>query len=536
MDDSTHTIRRSAKRFFSGTLLSRISGMLRDMAMAYAFGTQTSVASFMVAYRLSHACRRLFGEGALQSAFIPQFETLRHESSKRAFAFFRDLAATLSCFLLTFILLGCLGVGYFLSSTESSPVNSEILFLTLLMLPSLLFICLFGLNASLLQCEKSFFTPAAAPMAFNFIWVAVVWLIRPFSAEEAMPLLAVGVIAACLLQWIMTVPKTLSVLKAGLEGSLWRDVRLFSADVVNMGKPFILGFIGVGASQINVVIDSLFARYAESEGPALLWYAIRLQQLPLALFSIALAGALLPPLTRAIKAHDREKYTYFLNEAILQTLCLMIPFTMAIFSLGDTAVNLIFGRGDFSDLSVWGTARCLWAYGIGLVPTSLVLLLAPACYAQSHYRMPALASCLNMALNFILNLIFIAGFGWGAMSVALATSISAWVNLILLGSFLSRKNSLALAPELLQKTCKVALSSCIAFLATEGLRELFYQPASALLWNTAMFFPHSFLIQLENAVSQFLLYFLIFFISCRLLKVSIFSPSSCQEKYRDIPT
>ncbi|MBA2369034.1 MAG: murein biosynthesis integral membrane protein MurJ [Candidatus Protochlamydia sp.] len=525
MNDSTHTIRRSAKLFFSGTLLSRISGMLRDMAMAYAFGTNASVASFMVAYRLSHVCRRLFGEGALQAAFIPQFEALRHESSKRAFIFFRDLAATLACFLLTFILLGCLGVGYFLTSSEASPVNNEILFLTLLMFPSLLFICLFGLNASLLQCEKCFFTPAAAPMAFNFIWIGVVWLIRPFSAEKAMPLLAIGVIAACLLQWTMTVPKTWKVLKAGLEGSLWSDARLFSSDVMNMGKPFILGFIGVGASQINVVIDSLFARYAEVEGPALLWYAMRLQQLPLALFSIAMAGALLPPLTRAIKAHDWEKYTHFLNEAILQTLCLMIPLTMAIFAIGDTAVNLIFGHGDFSNLSVWGTARCLWAYGIGLIPTSLVLLLAPACYAQSHYRMPALAACLNMVLNFILNLVFITGFGWGAMSVALATSISAWANLILLGSFLARKNALKLSPALLQKTLKVSLSSCLAFLATEWWRELFYQPASSLLWNRSIIFPHSFLIQCENAISQFFLFVLIFFISCRLLKITIFSPS-----------
>lgn len=521
MHDSTHTIRRSATRFFSGTLLSRISGMLRDMAMAYAFGTQGSVASFMVAYRLSHACRRLFGEGALQSAFIPQFEALRHESSTRAFSFFRDLAATLTCFLITLILLTCLGIGYFLSSATADPVNSETLFLTLLMLPSLLFICLFGLNASLLQCEKSFFTPAAAPMAFNFIWIGVVWLIKPFTAEEAMPLLAVGVIAACFLQWTMTVPKTWGVLKTGLEGSLWSDVRLFSSDVVNMGKPFILGFIGVGASQINVVIDTLFARYAEMEGPALLWYAIRLQQLPLALFSVALAGALLPPLTRAIKAHDWERYTYFLNEAILQTLCLMIPLTMAIFAIGDTAVNLIFGHGDFSDFSVWGTTRCLWAYGVGLIPTSLVLLLAPACYAQSHYRMPALASCLNMVLNIVLNLIFIAGFGWGAMSVALATSLSAWVNLILLGSFLSRKNALALSPALLKKACKIAIASSLAFLATEGFRELFSQPASALLWHTPIIFPHSLPIQLENAFSQFLLFSFVFFASCRLLKISI---------------
>src|SRR5919205_2129836 len=100
MQDTIQTIRRSSHRFFSGTLLSRLTGMFRDMSMAYAFGTQPSIAAFMVAFRFAHLFRRLFGEGALQAAFIPEFESLRYQSEQRAFIFFRDLIVLLTLFLI----------------------------------------------------------------------------------------------------------------------------------------------------------------------------------------------------------------------------------------------------------------------------------------------------------------------------------------------------------------------------------------------------------------------------------------------------
>lgn len=502
MTDSSHTILQSARRFFSGTLLSRITGMLRDMAMAYAFGTQPAIASFMVAYRLAHLCRRLFGEGSLQAAFIPEFETLRHQDSKRAFTFFRDLLASLTLFLVLLISLICLGLGGFLMWGNPEANNRDILVLTMLMLPSLLFICLFGLNASLLQCEKSYFTSGVAPVAFNLIWIIAVWMLKPYTASEAMPLLSIGVIIACFFQWSLTVPKTWKLLKQQLSDSIWNKIGFFSPDVFHMGKPFCLGLTGVMASQVNVAMDSLFARYAEAEGPAMLWYAIRLQQLPLALFSVAIAGALLPPLTRALKAQDWGRYYSFLNEAIAHTCTLMIPLTAALLVMGDSSVNLIFGHGDFSNSSILGTTLCLWGYGIGLLPTSLVLLLAPACYAQSNYRLPAIASCLNMFLNLILNAAFINGFGWGATSVALATSVSAWVNAFFLGRSLMTLNGPWISKNMWQHIVKLSSASFIALVGTNLYRDYFHHSALSLAWNPSPSFPHSILEQLTLLTSQ----------------------------------
>jgi len=443
MTDTLHTIHQSAKRFFSGTLLSRLSGMLRDVLMAFFFGTQPAVAAFMLAFRFSHLFRRLFGEGALQSAFIPLFETLRHEHPVRAFLFFRDLSWTLTLFLLTLIGLGEIVLCGCLFYLDLTPPNQQIIFLTCLMLPSLLFICLYGLNASLLQCEKIYFIPSVAPVVFNMIWILALIGLHFLTIDQAMQGLALVVVGACFCQWLVTYPKLRSILHTHLSHEK-SSLTLYSIDVKALLKPLFLGILGVAASQMNNAIDMLFARYAQSDGPALLWYAIRLQQLPLALFGIAMAGAILPPLTRALKAKKWNNYHQFLQDALGRTWNFILPLTLFLFLAGDTCVHLIYGHGEFNNQSIVGTTQCLWGYSFGLVPAALTLVLAPVCYAHQNYHLPAIASLGSMCLNLILNSLFIFGFHWGALSVSIATSLSSWMNLFFLAYVLSRIHSLEL--------------------------------------------------------------------------------------------
>lgn len=472
MKDTIHTIRHSARRFFSGTLLSRISGMLRDMSMAYAFGTHPSVAAFMVAFRFAHLLRRLLGEGALQSAFIPEFESLRQENEPRAFFFFRDLVRTLT--LLLCVLIGVTGSGLaaYLYGNQTDSTHQETIYLTLLMLPSLLFICLYGLNASLLQCEKVYFTPSVAPVAFNVIWIIAVLNLQHLPVEQAMPWLALGVILACLCQWFLTIPKTRKILKYHLSNTQ-RSYLTNIPDLKRLIKPLSLGILGVAASQINNAVDSLFALFAEAEGPAFLWYAIRIQQLPLALFGVAIAGAVLPPLSRALKTQRREDYQHFLHYALYRTWTFILPITALLLVMGDTSVSLLYSRGNFGPHSLLGTTYCLWAYVAGLIPSTLVLVLAPASYAQNNYSLPALASCATMLLNLLLNTLFIAGLGWGAVSVALTTSLSAWVNFFLLAWYLSKQNTSLLTLNMIKEGFKIIVITLFAFIGTYEMRLLF---------------------------------------------------------------
>ena len=490
MSDSTQSIVYSAKRFFTGTAFSRISGLVRDMAMAFAFGTHGTVAAFLVAFRFSHLLRRLLGEGALQAAFIPHFETLKKENPLRAGTFFRDISIGLSLLLIVIILITMGLLWASLNFLDLSPGNKEIVWLTFLMMPGLLFICLFGINASLLQCEKSFFTPSVAPVAFNLIWILGIAFLWKLDLKEAMNWLSLFIVFACMIQWLITVPKALKILKNYGFLFMWQKIAPFSLDVRGMVKPLFLGIVGVAASQINNALDAVFARYAETEGPAYLWYAVRMQQLPLALFGIALSGAILPPLTRAIKANDNTKFRHFLNFALSRSVALMLPLTFALFILGTSSVTLLYGHGDFNLQSVNRTTLCLWGYGVGLIPMTIVLILAPAFYAQNDYRTPTQASVVAMGLNLGLNSLLIAGFGFGAASVALATSASAWINAFQLILAFRNKMGPLTSSSFWKDTLKVLNISLLATFFAWSIHWLPFEMNALLLFSleTGAFF------------------------------------------------
>lgn len=459
MQDSSSSIFRSARRFLSGTLLSRITGLCRDMALAFAFGTGTAVAAFMVAFRFAHLFRRVLGEGALQTAFIPHFEALRQESPQKAATFFTDLTRSLIYVLLAVVGCGMAALAVLLAWGNFSPDNQEILKLTLLMLPSLFFICLFGLNCSLLQCEKHYFLAGVAPCAFNLIWIIGVLAIWKGHLPYPMEALSLFVILACAAQWLVTVRKAKIMPHTSKAAP-------FSKEVKALFAPLFLGVLGISAAQINNALDTLFARYADLEGPAFLWYSIRIQQLPLALFGVALSGALLPPLSRAIKSGEESRFRHFLNMALHRSFALMLPITVGLFLMGDTCIQLIYGRGEFGATSVVGTTLCLWGYAFGLIPMTWILILGPAFYAQNNYATPTRGAIGSVLLNIALNALFIFGLGWKAESVAWATSVSAWANCLYLAYHLRDRIDLAPTRETTQTT--LATLAGLAALALAG--------------------------------------------------------------------
>ena len=274
MPDHTHTLNQSARKFFSGTLLSRCTGFLRDIVTAAAFGISPAVAGFMLAFRLSHLARRVFGEGALQTAFIPQFEEIRQKHSQKGMQFFCNLAINIAALIVIIVLLVIGGLGLLLQSGTLSVDNQQVVTLTMIMMPSLLFICLYGVNTALLQCEKHFFVSSLAPVFFNITWIVCVLWVWHMAPSKAMIALAFAINIACFAQWLATVPQTAQILKPHLPHLKWK---VSPSAIKKFYAPFTLSVIGVIATQVNSAIDPIFARYADLEGPALLWYAIRMQ-------------------------------------------------------------------------------------------------------------------------------------------------------------------------------------------------------------------------------------------------------------------
>lgn len=402
------------------------------MTMAWAFGTNSSVAALMVAFRLAHLFRRLLGEGALHTAFIPQFEALRAKNPAMAELFFYDLKRKLVYVLCTLISLGILSLFAMQKLAIIGPGWEEIIFLTALLLPSLLFICLYGLSSARLQCEGKFFLPAAAPVLFNALWIIGALLLHGLPVHKAMPWMALAITIGCILQWAVTLIHR-PIINTSLKTHK-TSLRPFIA-------PFTMAAFGVAATQINSALDPLFARFANAEGPAFLWYAIRLEQLPLALFGISLSSALLPALSKVEKAGDEKQAQHLLFGSLKRCLVLMIIMTVILLVFGSTLISILFGRGQFDADSIHASYLCLCGYGIGLIPSAWILLLAPSFHAKQNYRIPLLASTVAVVVNIACNSLFVFGLGWGSASVAYATSIGAFVNCgILLNSHPYLKN------------------------------------------------------------------------------------------------
>ncbi|MDF2549796.1 MAG: hypothetical protein K0S07_863 [Chlamydiales bacterium] len=506
MKDTHQSVLKGAKLHFLGTFLSRFSGLFRDMAMASSFGTSSHIAALMVAFRLAHLFRRILGEGAMQSAFIPVFEELRKEDPSLGYRFFQSLYLMVFCASSAIAILSMLLFGW-LSFYSLEDGFSEILSLTCWMMPSLVFICLFGLNNCLLNCEKSFFIPSVAPVAFNAVWVSAALWLGEMPEERAVYYLALAIVLGCFCQWLVTLPKAWLFLKRHLDPLSWRN-NFHAGSLCKLAKPLGLAVIGVSAAQINGVADSIFARFSELDGPAYLWYAIRLQQVPLALFSIAIAGALMPPLARAFKRGDMDSYHHLLEVLLKRSYAAIIPFTALLFAMGFTSVNVLFGKGEFGASSIIGTVKCLWGYSLGLMPMANIIIFSAAAQAKGDFKTPAWTTLIAIAVNVLLNALFIFGLGWSSCSVAIATSLSAWLQAYLLksrafqGPILSKKAA--------REVWMISLGSLIAAACSLAIEHFYIEPKTLvwLLQQEVPLFPTHFRAQIADFGLEFCAFFL----------------------------
>ncbi len=517
--DTPQFVSRSAFRFFSGTFLSKVTGMLRDMAMAFYFGTSPALAAFLLTFRFVYLARRLFGESLLHQGFIPHFEEKRAENSKRAAVFFRDLFWSMVVFLLGLVFLGEIVLSIF---------NGEVVRLASLMLPAVFFICLFGFCTGLLQSERSFFVPSVAPALSNIVWILGVFLLKALPLSRAAEGLAITLSIAFFLQWTMTIPKMWAFLKQHLSVKEIFKVSLFSSEIRTLVRPLMLGMIGVASVQINSALDGIFGHFASSEGPAYLWYAIRIQQLPLALFGIALSSALLPSLSRAHKQGNRKHYFSLLTFARKRAFALIFPCMIGIFVLGLSSINLLFGRGDFSSVATMQTTLCLWSYGLGLLSMVLVQIYAPAFYAKKDYRTPMLGFVYSTILNILLNALFVFYFKMGAFSIALATSIASTANLFYLYQKLEKpKESWSSSRRVAIPTLLVG--GIVMAFGHWGLGDL-----SLMLGSKDILFPRQLTEQALHFFSQTGLYFALFFLLCKLFQaediLNLYSSKVAQRK------
>ncbi|MBI4876563.1 MAG: murein biosynthesis integral membrane protein MurJ [Acidobacteria bacterium] len=427
------SIVRSAGIVSAAVALSRVSGLIREMAMARLFGAGQAYDAFLLGFRIPNLTRDLFAEGALSSAFVPTFTQCLAAKGKKQAAELANLVATA---IIAVVGLVCLAgvvfspelVRLLAPGFAGKPGKFQLAVeMTRIMFPFLLLVALAAQAMGILNACNRFGVPALSSTFFNLGSVAF-GLLLGFWAGPHIGLtpihgMAIGIVLGGGLQLLFQWP---SLRRAGFGFRL--RVNLRDPDlrrIVHMMGPAILGNAAV---QINVMVNTNFASGIADplrglDGPvSWLAYAFRFMQLPLGLFGVAIASATLPEISRSAAANDLDEFRRTLARSLGLVFLLTVPSSVGLAVLGDAMIGAIYQGGKFQAYDTQQTALALSWYAIGLAGYAAIKVLAPAFYALGDSRTPMYVSLASIATNYVVASLMVRVAGMGHAGLALSTS------------------------------------------------------------------------------------------------------------------
>jgi putative peptidoglycan lipid II flippase len=458
-----NTIAGSAAAVGIAVMCSRVLGLVREQVFAALFGAGYTYDAFVVAFRIPNLLRDLFAEGALSAAFVTVFsayDTTRSQSDTWR------LAANVLTFLLVLLsiltLVGVYAAGGIVSllAPDFSLVAGKTELtekLTIIMLPFLVFISMSAVVMGILNTRGKFFIPALASSFFNLgsiIGGTSLAFILPHFGQPAIVGMAIGTLIGGLLQLAVQLPALFAT------GFRYRPV-------LDLGDPglrrvltlMIPATIGLSATQINIFINTNFAASCVEGSVSWLYYAFRLVQLPIGVFGVALAIAILPVLARQAANKEIPAMKETMISSLTMVFALTLPATAGLILLSQPIIRLIFEHGAFTAADTLATGQTLALYAIGLFAYSANKVLVPAFYALDKTRYPVIASFLAIGINIAIISLTIDRFGY--LAIALSTSATMTINFLFLMALLYRcLNGFALL-ELLKNLAKILLATAI---------------------------------------------------------------------------
>ena len=445
------------------TLVSRFLGMVRDVLMARYVGAGLAADAFLIAWRLPNLFRALFAEGAFAAVFVPFFNRRMAEGEEEAegsgkaaaIAFAGEVLSVLLPFLVIFtgIMIALAGPVVW-AMTGGFPDGGAEKFalathLTRITFPYLAFISVVSLLGGILNSLNRFWVNAAAPVLLNICMIAALLFFRGETQLDTAETQAVAVTVSGVLQlvWLWV-----SCRRAGVRIRLSRP-RL-SPDVKKLLWLIGPAAIGQGAIQFNLLVStSLAARFLEEGAVSYLYYADRLNQLPLGLLGIGIGTVILPALSRQIGGGNDAAASATQNRALELALFLALPAAVALIVSAVPLVRGVFQHGAFTAGDTAGTAATLAAFSFGVPAYVLIKVLTPGFYARQDTKTPVRLAVIAMLVNLAGNLTLIWQFAY--VGVAIATAFSAWVNVALLYGTLHRRGHLTLDDRLKAKLLRI---------------------------------------------------------------------------------
>lgn len=456
-------VARTAGRVGLATLGSRVLGLLREQVMATLFGAGFATDAFNVAFRIPNLLRDLFAEGALSSAFVPTFTRVHEQDGEAAaWSFARQLMSTLLLVLLAIAILGWVFapglVRLFAPGFAAVPGKLELtVLLTRVMLPFLPAVALAAVAMGMLNARGRFGTPALAPMLLNLGMIVfgagLIPLCHAFG-QPAILAMAVGVLIGGVLQFGFQIP---ALYRLGFRLRIERPT--FPPAVRRVAGLMLPATIGLGATQINLLVSTWIASLLPEGSVSWLWYAFRLMQLPIGVFGVALATVSLPALSRAAAAGDRAGLKDTLSATLRLVILFTVPAAIWLAVLARPLVALLYEHGRFLPLDTEATASALVLYCIGLPAVAAAGVLTRAFYALGDPRRPVQASFAAVALNLALNLALMNALAH--LGLALATSLTAVFNTLQLAWYLRRTIGPLGAGRMIRTLVRVALAAAV---------------------------------------------------------------------------
>lgn len=425
------------------TVLSRLFGFIRDVAMAALMGAGPLADAFMIALRLPNHFRSIFAEGAFNAAFVPRYSAVLETGGGEAARRFAGAVLTLTVIVQVVLLAGALlGTPWlvrllapgFTDDPERLPLTIE---LTRITFPYLGLIACMALVSGMLNAHGRFVAAAATGIVLNVSMVG--FLLAASLFETPAHALAWGVTVSGVLQLLLVL---LDLRRAGTR--LGFSFPRLTPDVRKFFRAFGPATLGSAGTQIAAFADTILASFLAAGAVSYLYYADRLYQLPLGVIGIAVGTVLLPDLARRIAAGDERGARAELSRAIEGCVVLTLPFCVLFVVAAAPTLGVLFGRGAFDAAAVTGAAQALTAYAIATVPAVALRPLIASFHARGDTATPVKVLAGAIIVNVGLKILLIGSLAHAGL--ALATACGVWINALLLGIILTRSGRLAFAP------------------------------------------------------------------------------------------
>ena len=451
---------KSTGTFGFFTLLSRILGYLRDLLIAIYLGSGPLADAFFVAFRIPNTFRRLFSEGTFNAAFVPSYsaEITKGKNQSKKFAnevfnlliiglFF--LIIIIEIFMPWFILL--IAPGF----KENSDKLELTIYLTRITFPFLFFISLASFFAAVLNSHNKFALAAAAPIVLNIVLILTL-LLTKYLGDNLVEYLAYAVTISGFIQFaiLMKFVKNFIPINFALKLKVEKKVKFFFSKLL----PSIFSS---GVTQINILVGTIIASF-QASAVSYLYYADRIYQINLAIAGIAIGTVLLPNLSKYVKENKKKKIDLIQNKSLELSLFLSLPATFALLIASEEITSSLFGYGSFDIQSVKNSANALFYFALGLPAFAFIKVFSSFIFARQNTKVPFYFSVISVIINIIISLYFFNQIGF--IIIPIATSVSSWINSILLLIYLTNKNFFTFRIEIIFSFLKIIFTSIIASL------------------------------------------------------------------------